>query len=153
MAYKDEYEVARLYADGRFRAALDREFESRKSLKILLSPPIFARLDPTTGRPKKISFGGWILPVFGVLARFKGLREGPLDIFGRTRERRLERQLRDRFLARVEQVSESLSPASLLKAIAWAEAPLQVRGFGHVKAPAAEALLERLQSEGGPARR
>lgn len=92
-----------------------------------------------------------MLPVFGVLARCKGLREGPLDIFGRSRERRLERNLRDRFLARVEQLSEGLSPETLLEAIAWAEAPLQVRGFGHVKAPAAEALLERLQAEGGRA--
>lgn len=151
MAYKDEYEVARLYSDGRFLTALDQEFEDRKSLKILLSPPIFARPDPATGQSKKISVGGWMLPVFGVLARCKGLREGPLDIFGRSRERRLERNLRDRFLARVEQLSEGLSPETLLEAIAWAEAPLQVRGFGHVKAPAAEALLERLQAEGGRA--
>lgn len=151
MAYKDEYEVARLYSDGRFRAALDQEFESRKSFKILLSPPIFSRLDPTTGRPKKISVGGWILPVFEVLARCKGLREGPLDIFGRSRERYLERELRNQFLARVEQASDNLASETLLESIAWAEAPLQVRGFGHVKAPAAEALLKRLQSEGGGA--
>nr|WP_303682632.1 indolepyruvate ferredoxin oxidoreductase family protein [Brevundimonas naejangsanensis] len=151
MAYKDEYEVARLYADGRFRTALDQEFESRRSLKILLAPPVFARLDPRTGRPKKISVGGWILPFFGVLARCKGLREGPLDIFGRSRERYLERELRNHFLGRVEQVSNNLAPETLLESIAWAEAPLQVRGFGHVKAPAAEALLERLQSEGGGA--
>ena len=147
MAYKDEYEVARLYSDGRFQSALDREFESRRSLKIQLSPPLFARVDPATGRPKKISVGGWILPVFSVLARCRGLREGPLDIFGRSAERRLERELRDRFLARVEQVSARLTRETLVESVAWAEEPLEVRGFGIVKAPAAAALLERLRSE------
>ncbi len=152
MAYKDEYEVARLYTDGRFEAALDQEFESRRSLRIQLSPPLFARVDPVTGRPKKISVGGWILPVFALLARCRGLREGPLDIFGRANERRLERELRDRFLARAEEVSEALTCETLFESVAWAEAPLNVRGFGYVKAPAARALLERWRSEVDEAR-
>lgn len=153
MAYKDEYEVARLYSDGRFQAALDQEFETRRSLKIQLSPPIFARIDPATGRPRKISVGGWILPVFSVLARCRRLREGPLDIFGRSAERRLERELRDRFLARVEQVLERLTCETLLESVAWAQEPLQVRGFGVVKTPAAQVLLDRLNSESaGPGR-
>jgi len=145
MAYKDEYEVARLYSDGRFHAQLERDFENLRSLRIMLSPPLLARIDPATGRPRKIGVGRWIFPLFRGLAACRGLREGPFDIFGRAHERRVERALRDAFLDWAEREAANLSPASLAQAVALAEAPLQVRGFGLVKLPAAEALLERLR--------
>ena len=146
MAYKDEYEVARLYSDGRFREALAREFEGTRTLRIHLAPPLLARVDPLTGRPRKMIFGGWILPVFKVLAAMKGLREGPLDVFARSAERRLERSLRDTYVSAIAKLSSTLSAQALNDAIALAQAPLDVRGFGAVKAQAAEALLVRLRA-------
>uniref|UniRef100_UPI0026EB0937 indolepyruvate ferredoxin oxidoreductase family protein n=1 Tax=Phenylobacterium aquaticum TaxID=1763816 RepID=UPI0026EB0937 len=92
MAYKDEYEVARLYTDGRFDRARDQTFKGGKA-KVWLAPPILAPKD-AQGRPKKIAFGGWMLEFgFPVLARLKGLRGTPFDLFGHSAERRMERQL------------------------------------------------------------
>ena len=146
MAYKDEYEVARLYTDGRFRDALSREFESYDSVKVHLAPPLLTVTDPRTGRPRKIAFGGWILWAFQVLSRLRGLREGPLDVFGRTAERRLERDLRDVYLDVIGRLTDTLSAESLAHAVEVAESPSKVRGFGHVKHPHASALLERLRT-------
>jgi indolepyruvate ferredoxin oxidoreductase len=146
MAYKDEYEVARLYTDGRFRAALSKEFESYDSVKVHLAPPLLAMTDPRTGRPRKMAFGGWILWVFRGLARLRGLREGPLDVFGRTAERRLERDLRDVYLEVIGRLTDTLSAQSLARAIEIAESPAKVRGFGHIKHPHASALLEQLRT-------
>lgn len=147
MAYKDEYEVARLYSDGRFKKALEREFDGSRDIRILLSPPLIARRDPATGRPRKISFGPWILPVFRLLSAFRWLRESPFDPFGSTRERRIERALRDAFLGAMTRTAQGLSNETLPEAIALAEAPLDVRGFGSIKLPAAERLLDRLNSQ------
>lgn len=144
MAYKDEYEVARLYSDSRFRAALAREFEGVRTLKFHLAPPLLSRMDPGTGRPRKISVGSWILPVFTVLSRFKSLRETMLDPFGRTAERKLERDLRDAYLSSMQEHCATLRADNLEAATTLALAPLDVRGFGPVKQPAAEALLRRL---------
>ncbi|TGX48745.1 indolepyruvate ferredoxin oxidoreductase family protein [Sphingomonas gei] len=145
MAYKDEYEVGRLYTDGRFRAALEGEFEGTRALKVHLAPPILSRIDPRTGHPRKRSFGAWIFPLLSLLAALKPLRETLFDPFGRTAERRLERDLRDAYLARVEALCAALAPDTLADAVRIARAPLAVRGFGHVKAPAAEALLAELR--------
>jgi len=146
MAYKDEYEVARLYADGRFRAALAREFEDVRTIKIHLAPPLFARTDPRTGRPRKMAFGAWIMPVFGALAALRRARESWFDLFGYSAERRLERALRDAYLEVIARIAGSLSPESLDEAVSIARAPLDVRGFGHVRADAATTLLRRLRS-------
>jgi indolepyruvate ferredoxin oxidoreductase len=146
MACKDEYEVARLYTDGRFKAALAQEFEGRGRLRLHLSPPMLARPDPRTGRPRKLAFGAWIFPVLKALAAMKGLRETPLDPFGRTAERRRERELRDLYLARIARLAEGLAPETLDAAVAEAAAPLAVRGFGPVKAAAEQALLETLRT-------
>jgi indolepyruvate ferredoxin oxidoreductase len=144
MAYKDEYEVARLYSDGRFRSVLADEFDGVRTLKFHLAPPLLSRIDPRTGRPRKISVGSWILPVFGMLSRLKMLRETMLDPFGRTAERKLERALRDAYLSSMQKQCETLSAGNLAAATTLALAPLDVRGFGPVKQPAAEALLRRL---------
>lgn len=144
MAYKDEYEVARLYTDGRFRQALEREFGSTRAVKVHLSPPLLARRDPNTGRPGKRIFGSWIFPVFTMLAWLRWLRESPLDLFGWSRERQMERALRDTYLTVIECRVETLSAEDVKAAIELANAPLDVRGFGPVKDASARALLGRL---------
>jgi indolepyruvate ferredoxin oxidoreductase len=147
MAYKDEYEVARLYSNGQFREALHREFEGVRGIRVYMSPPWLVGKDASTGRPRKISVGGWIFPMFRLLAACRGLREGPLDLFGRTPERRLERQLRDSLLARLKLLAAGLGQHNIAAAIELTESVMQVRGFGPVKASAAHALLARLQSD------
>jgi indolepyruvate ferredoxin oxidoreductase len=145
MAYKDEYEVARLYSNGQFLDALHRELDGVRKVRVYVSPPGLVRTDPDTGRPRKISVGSWIFPVFRVLAACRGLREGPLDLFARTAERRLERRLRDAFLTRLQTLAAELNQNNIGAAIELADTVMQVRGFGPVKAPAAAALLSRLE--------
>jgi indolepyruvate ferredoxin oxidoreductase len=144
MAYKDEYEVARLYSDGRFRSALAREFDDVRTLRFHLAPPLLSRTDARSGRPRKISVGSWILPVFGLMGRLKVLRETVLDPFSWTTERKLERTLRDTYLSSMRRHCETLHADNLAEATSLALAPLDVRGFGPVKRPAAEELLRRL---------
>ncbi|MBL8269252.1 DUF6537 domain-containing protein, partial [Steroidobacter sp.] len=146
MAYKDEYEVARLYADGRFQAELTRQFEGDVRLQFHLAPPLLTRTDARTGRPRKITLGAWMLPVFRLLAHGKHLRQTPLDVFGWTAERRLERALRDTYLAWVRSACSQLNAGNYQTLAELAEAPLQVRGFGPVKAEAAHRLLQRIHS-------
>ena len=93
MAYKDEYEVARLYCDPAFKQKLDEQFEGDYSLRFNLAPPLLARKDKLTGRPGKMEFGPWLLPLFGLLKRLRFLRGTPFDPFGRTPERKMEREL------------------------------------------------------------
>jgi indolepyruvate ferredoxin oxidoreductase len=145
MAYKDEYEVARLYSNGQFLDALHRELEGVRKVRVYLSPPGLVGTDPDTGRPRKISVGSWIFPVFRALAACRRLREGPLDLFARTAERRLDRRLRDAFLARLQTLAAELNQNNIAAAIELTDSVMQVRGFGPVKAPAAAALLSRLE--------
>src|SRR6202044_1080192 len=94
MAYKDEYEVARLYTDGSFAKQVAREFDGDKlRFGFPLAPPLLARRDETTGLPRKMSFGPWLMPAFGLLAKLKFLRGTRFDPFGRSLERRTERKL------------------------------------------------------------
>jgi indolepyruvate ferredoxin oxidoreductase len=138
MAYKDEYEVARLYSDGRFDAALKETFE-RGRAKVWLSPPLLAPKD-AAGRPAKIAFGGAMMRLgFPVLAKLKGLRGGPLDPFGWTADRRLERRLLGEYEATLDRLLAELTPERLPLAVEIAALPDQIRGFGHVKTAAAEA--------------
>lgn len=143
MAYKDEYEVARLYTDGRFEAALKAQFGSHKALKFHLSPPLLAKHDPNTGRPKKMEFGGWAFSVFKLLAKLKGLRGTAFDIFGYTEERKMERQLIDDYFASIEKVIAELTPQRLDTAVALASVPEQIRGFGPVKLASIEPARKR----------
>jgi indolepyruvate ferredoxin oxidoreductase len=146
MAYKDEYEVGRLYTDGRFRAALSHQFSDVASIQIHLAPPILSSIDKKTGKPGKFAFGSWIMPLLHVLRALKALRETPFDIFGHSTERRLERELRDSYEAIIKRHAATLSADNLKPAIEIAAAPLAVRGFGHVKLASASALLERLRT-------
>ena len=134
MAYKDEYEVARLYSDPAFKASLAAEFEGVRELRLNLAPPLLSRTDPDSGRPKKREFGPWIFSLLGVLARLRGLRGSVLDVFGRTEERRAERALVDAYERRIEALLPSLSTTQLPLATRIAEVAEQVRGFGPVKA-------------------
>jgi indolepyruvate ferredoxin oxidoreductase len=132
MAYKDEYEVARLYTDGRFAAYRDETFEGGKT-KVWLSPPILAPKD-ADGRPRKIAFGGWMLDLaFPALAKMKRLRGGPLDVFGRTPERRMERKLLADYEAGLARLLAELTPERLPLAVQIAGVPQAIRGFGHIK--------------------
>ena len=132
MAYKDEYEVARLYTDGEFQRQLADQFEGRPRLQFHLAPPLTAR--PKNGQaPKKISLGPWLLPVLKLMARCKGLRGSAFDLFGHSAERRLERQLIGDYEARITGLLPTLDAKRLALAVAIAKLPHSVRGFGHVK--------------------
>jgi indolepyruvate ferredoxin oxidoreductase len=135
MAYKDEYEVARLYTDGAFAKQVANTFDGDNlRFEFHLAPPLLARRDPATGLPRKMSLGPWVLPAFRVLARFKFLRGTPFDPFGRSAERRTERQLIADYEALLSKLLEKLSPENHALAVALASIPEKIRGFGHVKA-------------------
>ena len=133
MAYKDEYEVARLLTDPAFRTGIARQFEGDWSLRYHLSPPGLARVDPRTGRPRKIEFGPWLTPLLSVLARLKFLRGTPFDPFGHSAERRIERALILRYRALIETVLSGLTADRLELALEIARLPEDIRGFGPVK--------------------
>ena len=134
MAYKDEYEVARLYADPAFRAELEAGFEGVERLEVMLAPPLFSRPDPDTGRIYKRTFGPWIFSAMGLLTRLKGLRGGAFDPFGRTEERRTERALIGEYEAIIDELLKTLSAENHRVALAIAEVAEIIRGFGPVKA-------------------
>ena len=93
MAYKDEYEVARLYSDGAFAKQVRSAFDGDLKFEFHLAPPLLAKLDKETGLPRKMTFGPWMMSAFRWLARFKFLRGTALDPFGHSAERRIERKL------------------------------------------------------------
>jgi indolepyruvate ferredoxin oxidoreductase len=134
MAYKDEYEVARMYSAPQFRRALEEQFEGKLKLAYHLAPPALDR----KGAPRKRRFGPWMRIGFHVLARLKFLRGTPFDPFGRTEERRAERGLIAEYRRRVESELISLSRDTLDQALEVARVPERIRGFGHVKAAAIE---------------
>ncbi|MFT4119679.1 indolepyruvate ferredoxin oxidoreductase family protein [Bradyrhizobium sp.] len=146
MSYKDEYEVARLYAEGNWRTQLDETFEGYKRISVWLSPPLIAPMDKARGRPKKIKFGPWVLSAFGVLARLKGVRGTSLDPFGWTAERRRERTLITDYEARLELILSKLSPSSLPVAVELASLPGLIRGFGLKKEAGMNAADERAKA-------
>ena len=132
MAYKDEYEVARLYTDGRFQAYRDQTFTGGKTT-VWLAPPLIARKGPD-GHPKKIAFGGWMLDAaFPVMARMKGLRGTAFDLFGHTGERKMERGLIKDYEAGLARIVSGLTPERLATAIQIAAIPQKIRGYGHIK--------------------
>ena len=143
LAYKDEYEVARLHCAPEFRRRLEATFEGDWSLEFHLAPPLFARRDPTTGEPRKARYGPWMMRVFAVLARLKGLRGTMLDPFGYTRERRRERALIDRYERAVASLLDGLDHTNHALAVEIATLPERIRGFGHVKAKGIEEAQHR----------
>lgn len=133
MAYKDEYEIARLYSDHSFRDALGAQFTNMKRVSLYLAPPVLSRTDPCTGRPRKRKFGPWIFLFMALLAKGKRLRGSWMDPFGRTEERKAERALRDQYLNDIAILLDKLEASSFQTVLAIAQLPGDVRGFGPVK--------------------
>ena len=157
MAYKDEYEVARLHTDPAFAAKIAGLFEGDYKIKFHLAPPLLAKKD-AKGHLIKQEFGPWMMSAFKVLAKFKGLRGSALDVFGYTAERKSERALIISYRQTVSALLSKLTAANLPTAIAIASIPEDIRGYGHVKerhliaAKLKEAsLLEAFEAPSGPA--
>jgi indolepyruvate ferredoxin oxidoreductase len=158
MAYKDEYEVARLYTDGTFLKQVKNELGGDKlRFEFHLAPPLLARRDRATGVPRKMSFGPWMMSAFKLLARLKFLRGTAFDPFGYSQERKLERRLIADYEALLEEILAKLTPQNHAVAVGLAAIPEKIRGFGHVKqrhlavAKADEAaLLEQFRAGAPP---
>jgi indolepyruvate ferredoxin oxidoreductase len=157
MAYKDEYEVARLYSDGAFVKQVNSELGGEHlRFRVHLAPPLLARRDQATGEPKKMTFGPWIFPLFALLAKFKVLRGTAFDPFGYSTERKTERALVSDYEALLDEVLAKLDAGNHHIAVGLAAIPEKIRGFGHVKmrhlkaAKADEAVLLD-QFRAGPA--
>ena len=133
LAYKDEYEVARLYSDGSFIKQLEAQFQGDYRLEFHLAPSWLSKPDALTGQPRKRQFGPWMLKAFGVLAKFKFLRGTPFDPFGYSAERRLELDLIEEYERNLDYLLKELNADNYRTAVALAELPEQIRGYGHVK--------------------
>jgi indolepyruvate ferredoxin oxidoreductase len=156
MAYKDEYEVARLHTDGDFLKRIADQFEGPYRLRFHLAPPLLAERDLVTGHLKKRDYGPWMLVAFRLLARLRWLRGTAFDIFGRTAERRSERRLISEYETTLDRIVAGLSAANHAAAVELAALPLDIRGFGHVKeanlhraSAKAEALSARFENPAG----
>lgn len=143
LAYKDEYEVARLYSSPDFVRKLHAQFEGKMRIAFNLAPPLLARRDPNTGVPRKMKFGPWLLPLFRILARGKRLRGTRFDPFGWTAERRAERELIGWYERLVADLIDGLAPHRYDAAVELALLPQSIRGFGHVKAAAITAAKQQ----------
>jgi len=133
MAYKDEYEVARLYTDGRFKRVLAEKFEPGARLSFHLAPPLIAERDPASGHLRKREYGAWVMTAFRLLATLKGLRGTPFDPFGRSAERRRERELIGEYENVLAELLAGLDAGNHGLAADIASLPESMRGFGHVK--------------------
>ena len=141
LAIKDEYEVARLYTAPEFMDKLKQQFSGDFKLTYHLAPPLLADRDPVTGHLKKKEYGSWIMWVFRILARLKGLRGGRLDIFGYSAERKRERALIADYEATIEEILAGLSHENHEIAVALAALPEEIRGFGHIKEEAINQVM------------
>ncbi len=145
MAYKDEYEVARLFTDPKFRAALNAQFEGDFKIAVNLASPLISwRRDAKTGRPRKVQPGPWIFPVFNILTRMKRLRGTRLDPFGYMPERRLERRLIQEYRELILNLAGSVTTATLPQAAEIAGAARLIAGYGPVKEAGVHAYQARL---------
>jgi indolepyruvate ferredoxin oxidoreductase len=132
MAYKDEYEVARLYTSGDFKRKLEQQFEGDYKLHFHLAPPLLAKKD-AQGHLLKREFGPWVFTAFGLLAKLRGLRGTAWDVFGYTAERRMERQLIADYEKTVGGLLAALDSGNVGLAAEIASIPEHIRGYGHVK--------------------
>jgi indolepyruvate ferredoxin oxidoreductase len=132
MAYKDEYEVARLYTNGDFEKRIRDQFDGDFKLHFHLAPPLLARRD-SEGKLRKGEYGSWVFGAFKLLAKLRGLRGSAFDIFGKTEERRTERALIDEYFATLDELLAKLDRGNLALAVDIASVPEHIRGYGHVK--------------------
>jgi indolepyruvate ferredoxin oxidoreductase len=133
MAYKDEYEVARLHSSSDFLDKLKQQFDGDYRISFNLAPPAISKIDPVSGEPRKIELGPWMMGGFRVLATLKFLRGTALDVFGYTPERRMERQLITRYEQAIDQIIAKTTVINYETAVKLASIPEQIRGYGHVK--------------------
>ena len=145
LAYKDEYEAARLFTEGTFQRNLAEQFDGDLRLRFHLAPPLLAKRDPDSGQLIKREFGPWILPLFKLLARFKFLRGRVLDPFGKSQERKMERALIVEYEDRIEHLLSTLNSEKIELAVEIAGLPAFIRGFGHVKAANLTAVQRRAE--------
>ena len=143
MAYKDEYEVARLHSDQSFKAKLAKQFEGNYSLKYHLAPPIIHRGLDADGRPKKSTFGSWMGITFGILRHFKILRGTPFDLMGMSAERKMERRLVSEYRQDMTDIIAKLTADNLATAIEIAKVPDEIRGYGPVKQESVEKAAQK----------
>jgi indolepyruvate ferredoxin oxidoreductase len=146
LAYKDEYEVARLHTQTGFLRQLRREFGDRATLRFHLAPPLLSRGTDARGRPRKREFGAWIVPVFRLLAPLRRLRGTWLDPFGMTADRKLERRLIDTFEADIAALLPLLDAGNIGVVEAIVREYLEIRGYGPVKEAAADEARERIEA-------
>jgi indolepyruvate ferredoxin oxidoreductase len=132
MAYKDEYEVARLHTSSEFRRQIEQTFDGKYQIHFHLAPPLFAKKN-SDGHLVKAEYGGWVYRAFGLLAKLRGLRGSALDPFGYTAERKMERQLIVDYARQLGDLLAGLNADTLSLAVEIASIPEQIRGFGHVK--------------------
>ena len=142
MAYKDEYEVARLYAESGFGEKIKTQFEGDYKLRFHLAPPLLARRNEQ-GELTKSEFGAWVFSAFKLLAKLRGLRGTVLDIFGYTAERRSERQLIGDYAQLLGELTAGLRPENHALAVQIASIPEEIRGYGHVKMRSLTAAKEK----------
>jgi len=147
LAYKDEYEVARLHVDSGFLDTVRQEYGDKARVRFHLAPPIFNRRVDARGRPRKKEFGAWIIPVFRLLAAMRRLRGTKLDLFGRTAERRMERQLIEDFEATLQTVLRHLDADNLALATEIVELFMEIRGYGPVKQEAVVGVRPRIEQK------
>lgn len=150
MAYKDEYEVARLYTDGRYLEKLSAQFDGDYQLKLHFAPPLFARKDPVTGIPRKRPYGLLMWKALKLMAPLKVLRGTPFDPFGYMQERTEERRLIADYESTLDKIIDGLTADNYQTAVELASLPLKFRGFGHVKSRAIEEVKTeqiRLETE------
>jgi indolepyruvate ferredoxin oxidoreductase len=136
LAYKDEYEVARLHTESGFIESVKRSFGEGARLSFHFSPPLFARHDRATGRPKKYELGPWVLPFLRVLAKLRWLRGTKLDPFGLSADRRLERELLARYESLLDRIADQVDESRFELAVELAGLPGKVRGYGPIKSAA-----------------
>jgi len=152
---KDEYEVARLYSQPKFRESLSEEFEGRFKLRVHLAPPLWSRMDPDSGRPRMRSFGPWVFTAFKVLSAVRWIRGKWFDPFRFSPEKELQEQIQSSFERTISRFSEvPVTRDNIDNALRLAKWPMQVRGFGPVRAEAFQRVrgeIERLESAMGVA--
>ena len=145
LAYKDEYEVARLYSSDEYKKSLQDQFEGNYKLEFHLAPPLIAPVDKHSGLPRKIKFGAWMWTAFRLLARFRFLRGTALDPFGYTADRKLERKLIREYEQRVDELLPQINSEKLDQITSILSLPENIRGFGHIKARNAEIAATELK--------
>jgi indolepyruvate ferredoxin oxidoreductase len=146
MAYKDEYEVARLYTDPSFMEELEARFSNHESLKLELAPPMLPGVDAKTGNPKKRAFGSWMFKAFGLLTKMKSLRGTPFDMFGYSAERRAERGWIKTYRSDLDWICANLSADNASELTGLALLPAQIKGFGPIKIANMEKATSRRET-------